>query len=87
MPAIRHTAQDMPFVHITWLPKTCRTAATRKAVADAGHRVTFHAIPGMGHVIEPNEMAIVARMLQEFVRQHTPAKIDPHISFEEWQST
>ena len=25
----------MPFVHITWLPKTCRTAATRKEVADA----------------------------------------------------
>jgi hypothetical protein len=25
----------MPFVHITWLPKTCRTAAVRKEVADA----------------------------------------------------
>lgn len=25
----------MPFVHITWLPKACRTAATRKEVADA----------------------------------------------------
>ena len=25
----------MPFVHITWLPKTCRTAAMRKEVADA----------------------------------------------------
>jgi hypothetical protein len=25
----------MPFVHITWLPKTCRNAATRKEVADA----------------------------------------------------
>ena len=25
----------MPFVHITWLPKTCRTAAIRQKVADA----------------------------------------------------
>ena len=25
----------MPFVHITWLPKACRTAAVRKEVADA----------------------------------------------------
>jgi hypothetical protein len=25
----------MPFVQITWLPKACRNAATRKAVADA----------------------------------------------------
>lgn len=25
----------MPFVHITWLPKTCRNAAVRKEVADA----------------------------------------------------
>lgn len=25
----------MPLVHITWLPKACRTAATRKEVADA----------------------------------------------------
>ena len=25
----------MPNVHIAWLPKACRTAATRKAVADA----------------------------------------------------
>lgn len=25
----------MPNVHITWLPKACRTAATRKIVADA----------------------------------------------------
>lgn len=25
----------MPFVQITWLPKTCRTAAVRQQVADA----------------------------------------------------
>jgi hypothetical protein len=25
----------MPFVHITWLPKTCRSAAVRKEVAEA----------------------------------------------------
>ncbi|GAX25539.1 hypothetical protein FisN_28Hh007 [Fistulifera solaris] len=25
----------MPLVHVTWLPKACRTAATRKEVADA----------------------------------------------------
>ena len=25
----------MPFVHITWLPKACRTAAVRQQVADA----------------------------------------------------
>ena len=25
----------MPFVHIAWLPKACRTAAVRKEVADA----------------------------------------------------
>jgi hypothetical protein len=25
----------MPFVQITWLPKACRNAATRKEVADA----------------------------------------------------
>lgn len=25
----------MPFVQITWLPKACRTASTRKKVADA----------------------------------------------------
>jgi hypothetical protein len=31
----RHFDQIMPFVHITWLPKTCRNAATRKEVADA----------------------------------------------------
>ena len=29
------TGFTMPFVHITWLPKTCRTAATRKEIADA----------------------------------------------------
>ena len=33
--APRRAAQNMPFVHITWLPKTWRTAATRKEVADA----------------------------------------------------
>ena len=25
----------MPFIHVTWLPKACRTASTRKEVADA----------------------------------------------------
>jgi len=25
----------MPFVHITWLPKACRTAKVRKEIADA----------------------------------------------------
>jgi hypothetical protein len=25
----------MPFVHITWLPKACRTAAVRKEVSEA----------------------------------------------------
>jgi len=25
----------MPFVHITWLPKACRTAKVRKEVAEA----------------------------------------------------
>ncbi len=25
----------MPFVHVAWLPKACRTAAVRKEVADA----------------------------------------------------
>lgn len=25
----------MPFVHIAWLPKACRTAAVRKEIADA----------------------------------------------------
>ena len=25
----------MPFVHITWLPKTCRTAKVRKEIAEA----------------------------------------------------
>ena len=28
-------AAIMPLVHVTWLPKTCRTAAARKEVADA----------------------------------------------------
>jgi hypothetical protein len=31
----------MPFVHITWLPKACRTAAARKEVADAVIKVRF----------------------------------------------
>ena len=30
----------MPFVHITWLPKACRTAAVRKEVADAVIKVS-----------------------------------------------
>ena len=30
----------MPFVHITWLPKTCRNAAVRKQVADAVIKVS-----------------------------------------------
>ena len=25
----------MPFVHVTWLPKACRTAKVRKDIADA----------------------------------------------------
>mmetsp|Transcript_128285 Transcript_128285/g.191194 ORF Transcript_128285/g.191194 Transcript_128285/m.191194 type:complete len:83 (-) Transcript_128285:134-382(-) len=29
----------MPFVHITWLPKACRTATVRKEVADAVMKV------------------------------------------------
>jgi phenylpyruvate tautomerase PptA (4-oxalocrotonate tautomerase family) len=29
----------MPFVHITWLPKSCRTATVRKEIADAVMRV------------------------------------------------
>ena len=32
--ALQHTYY-MPFVHVAWLPKACRTAAVRKEVADA----------------------------------------------------
>ena len=32
--ALQHT-YHMPFVHVAWLPKACRTAAVRKEVADA----------------------------------------------------
>eukprot|EP00529_Nitzschia_sp_RCC80_P040106 CAMPEP_0113490684 /NCGR_PEP_ID=MMETSP0014_2-20120614/27173_1 /TAXON_ID=2857 /ORGANISM="Nitzschia sp." /LENGTH=82 /DNA_ID=CAMNT_0000384463 /DNA_START=69 /DNA_END=317 /DNA_ORIENTATION=- /assembly_acc=CAM_ASM_000159 len=29
----------MPFVHVTWLPKACRTAKVRKEIADAVMKV------------------------------------------------
>jgi hypothetical protein len=32
---------EMPFVHIAWLPKACRTAAVRKEVADAVIKVKY----------------------------------------------
>jgi hypothetical protein len=32
---VSHIIYKMSFVHISWLPKACRTAAVRKEVADA----------------------------------------------------
>jgi hypothetical protein len=35
----------MPFVHITWLPKACRTAVVRKEIADAVIKVRADRVP------------------------------------------
>ena len=43
------TTSTMPFVHISWLPKTCRTAAVRQQVADAVIKVSTH---GTGSTIQ-----------------------------------